>query len=335
VITESTKSAPTEKVAAFRPSEFLVPDGALGGIFQCLIAGGLLAPALGRMTEVLRHVVKRFLLASGTFVLALSGLSGPALAQGHLEARYSATLASIPIGSGTWTIDISDNQYVGTANGTTGGLLRAFTSGQGNSSARATVAGGRVIPSIYASTITTRKKADTTRITTSNGNVKDFSVDPPQDNEPERVPVTEAHQHGVLDPMTALFVRVPGNGELLSPQACQHTLPVFDGRLRYDLQLAFKRMDKVKPSKGYAGPVVVCSTYFVPVAGYIPSRAAVKYLAQQRDMEVWLAPIAGTRVLVPFRVQGPTPIGEAVLEASEFISVPVPARASANGSKTQ
>jgi hypothetical protein len=317
------------------PAAFLVLDGAMGGIFRCLIADGLLAPARGRMTEVLRHAVKRLLLAPGTFVLALVGLSASALAQGHLEARYSATLANIPIGSGTWTIDINDNQYAGTATGTTGGLLRAFTSGQGSSSARATLTAGRITSSIYASTITSRKKADTTRITISSGNVKDFSVDPPQDNDPERVPVTEAHQHGVLDPMTALFVRVPGSGELLSPGACQHTLAVFDGRLRYDLQLAFKRMDKVKPSKGYAGPVVVCSTYFLPVAGYIPSRAAVKYLAQQRDMEVWLAPIAGTRVLVPFRVQGPTPIGEAVLEASEFISVPVPARASANGSKTQ
>jgi hypothetical protein len=279
--------------------------------------------------------MKLLLPASGTLFLALFSLSASALAQGHLEARYSATIASIPIGSGTWTIDIGDNQYAATATGTTGGLLRAFTSGQGNSSARATLAGGRITSSIYASTITTRKKSDTTRITISSGNVKDFSVDPPTDNDPERVPVTEAHQRGVLDPMTSLFVRMPGNGELLSPEACQHTLAVFDGRLRYDLQLAFKRMDKFKASKGYAGPVVVCATYFVPVAGYIPSRAAIKYMTQQRDIEVWLAPIAGTRVLVPYRMQGPTPIGQAVLEALEFISVPVPARASANGSKTQ
>jgi hypothetical protein len=101
------------------------------------------------------------------------------------------------------------------------------------------------------------------------------------------------------------------------------------------MQFAFKRMDKVKAVKGYAGPVVVCSAYFLPVAGYVPSRAAIKYLSKQRDMEVWLAPIAGTRVLVPYRAQGPTPIGQAILEASEFISVPLATRASANGSKTQ
>jgi Protein of unknown function (DUF3108) len=283
----------------------------------------------------LRQAVQCLLLASGTLFLTQFGSPVSAWAQGHLEARYSATLASIPIGGGGWTIDIGDNQYIAAATGTTSGLLRAFTSGQGNGSARATLNGGRIVSSIYAATITTRKKSDTTRITINNGNVKDFNVDPPQDNDPERVPVTEAHQHGVLDPIIALLIRVPGNGGVLSPEACQHTLPIFDGRLRYDLQFAFKRMDKVKASKGYAGPVVVCATYFSPVAGYIPSRAAIQYLAKQRDMEVWLAPIAGTRVLVPYRVQGPTPIGQAVLEASEFMSVPVPARASANGTKTQ
>jgi Protein of unknown function (DUF3108) len=94
-------------------------------------------------------------------------------------------------------------------------------------------------------------------------------------------------------------------------------------------------MDKAKAVKGYAGPVVVCAAYFTPVAGFVPSRAAIKYLSKQRDMEVWLAPIAGTRVLVPYRAQGPTPIGQAVLEASEFVSVSVPAGTSANGSKTQ
>jgi hypothetical protein len=275
------------------------------------------------------------LVASGTLVLATVGSLAPAAAQGRLEARYSATIAGIPIGSGTWAIEIADAQYTATANGSTSGLLRAFTGGQGESTVRGTLNGGRPLSSTYAATIGSRKKTDVIRFAISNGNVKDLKVDPPQDDDPERVPLTDAHEHGVFDPMTASMVRMSANGELLSPDACQRTLSIFDGRLRYDMQFAFKRMDKVKATKGYAGPVVVCSAYFTPVAGYIPSRAAIKYLAKQRDMEVWLAPIAGTRVLVPYRAQGPTPIGQAVLEASEFVSIPVPTRASANGSKTQ
>jgi hypothetical protein len=56
-------------------------------------------------------------------------------------------------------------------------------------------------------------------------------------------------------------------------------------------------------------------------------------------MEIWLAPIAGTRVLVPFRAQGPTPIGQAVMEATQFVTAAAapaaanPAAASANGRK--
>jgi Protein of unknown function (DUF3108) len=93
-------------------------------------------------------------------------------------------------------------------------------------------------------------------------------------------------------------------------------------------------MDNVKADKGYSGPVVVCSVYFSPLGGYIPSRATIRYLKSQRNMEVWLAPIAGTRVLVPFRAQGPTPIGEAIMEATQFVTQAIPAkRASASGTK--
>ena len=104
---------------------------------------------------------------------------------------------------------------------------------------------------------------------------------------------------------------------------------IFDGRMRYNLRLAFKRLDKVKAEKGYQGPVVVCAIYFTPVAGYVPDRAAIKYLAAQRDMEVWLAPIAGTRVLVPFKTVIPTPLGTGMLVATEFVATPLPTRASA------
>jgi hypothetical protein len=157
-------------------------------------------------------------------------------------------------------------------------------------------------------------------------------ADPPVVPSPERVPLTEAHRRGVADPMTASLVRVPGNGDTLVPQACQRTLAVFDGRMRYDLQLSFKRLDRVKSEKGYQGPVVVCSVHFLPIAGHIPDRAAIKYLTELRDIELWLAPIAGTRVMVPYRVSVPTPLGVGVMQATQFVSVPQPGRATA---KTQ
>jgi len=58
----------------------------------------------------------------------------------------------------------------------------------------------------------------------------------------------------------------------------------------------------------------------------VPDRVALKYVAAQRNMEIWFAPIAGTRVLVPFRVAIPTPLGTGVVEATEFVSVQKTAR---------
>ena len=127
---------------------------------------------------------------------------------------------------------------------------------------------------------------------------------------------------------------MPGNGDLLVPDSCRTSASVFDGRMRYDLKLDFKRMETVKAVKGYRGPVVVCAVYFTPVAGYVPHRTAIKYLTSQRDMEVWLAPVGNTRVLVPFRISIPTPVGVGVMQATQFVSAVQP-RAAAVGSKTQ
>ena len=271
-----------------------------------------------------------------TFAVMLAAAApGAARAQAKLEAQYTATLAGIPIGKGTWVINITDTRYMAAASGTTTGLIRAFIGGQGTSVAHGTLQAGRPLVTTYEATIVTSKKNDEIHLTINNGNVKDSKVDPPIDNDSERVPITEEHQKGILDPMTAALMRSPGSGDMLTPEACPRKMSIFDGRLRYDLQISFKRMDKVKADKGYAGPVVVCAVLFEPIAGHIPSRAAIKYITEQRDMEVWLAPIAGTRVLVPFRAQSPTPVGKAVIEATQFVSTPIPTRASANGVKPE
>ena len=262
--------------------------------------------------------------------LVLSGLLlSSANADGRLEARYVASVASIPIGSGTWMIDVGENRYVAAASGSTTGLLRIFVGGQGTSAARGTVFGGKLRSSSYATTISTLDSSSAVRLTFADGNVKDSKVEPPIDQDPERVPLTRAHGQGVLDPMTATLLRIPGSGNPLTAEACDRTLSIFDGRLRYDLALAYKRMDTVQAEKGYSGPAVVCSVRFSPLAGYIPSRTTIKYLIKQTDIEIWLVPIAGTRVLVPFRAEGPTPIGKAVLQATQFVAASSPTHTAA------
>jgi hypothetical protein len=257
---------------------------------------------------------------------------GAALAQGKLDARYTVSIGGLPVGRGAWVIDIADDHFSAAASGATAGVMRVFASGQGQSASRGAVSGGQLVPSVYTSSITTDQKYDEVRMVISSGNVKEFVADPPNSPSPDRVPLTDAHRRGVSDPMTASLMRVPGNGDPVGPQACQRTNQVFDGRMRYDLHLAFKRVELVHAEKGYQGPAVVCGVRFTPIAGHIPDRAAIKYLIELRDIEVWLAPIVGTRVVVPYRAVVPTPIGVGVMQATQFVSMPQPGKASA---KTQ
>jgi hypothetical protein len=249
-----------------------------------------------------------------------------AFAQGKLDARYEATLAGIPVGKGAWTIEIADDQFSAAASGGTSGLLKAFAGGSGTGAAQGRVVNGALVASSYSATTTTSKKSEAIRITLANGNVKEFAIEPEPPVDADRLPVTDAHRRGVYDPMTGAMIKVPGTSEVLSPDSCRTGAGIFDGRMRYDLKLDFKRMETVKAEKGYHGPVVVCAVYFTPVAGYIPDRPVIKYLAAQRNIEIAFAPVAGTRILVPFRMTVPTPLGTAVLEATQFITQATPPR---------
>jgi hypothetical protein len=268
-------------------------------------------------------------------IAALADAAGAAHAQGHLDASYVVTLSGLPIGKGSWSIDVADDQYSATASGATSGVLRIFASGQGSSAVRGTISAGQPVPSSYASNIVADKRSDDVRIQFSGGAVREYTADPPTTPSPDRVPLTEAHRRGVSDPMTASLMRIAGNGDTFAPDVCQRTIPVFDGRMRYDLQLAFKHLDKVNAEKGYQGAVLVCSVFFVPIAGHVPDRSAIKYLVEQRDMELWLAPIAGTRLMVPYRASIPTPIGLGIMQATQFVSTARLPRSTATNTKTQ
>lgn len=274
----------------------------------------------------------RFARPAALFALAAFSLMGADAwrgilhAQGRLDARYTASLSGLPVGKGAWVVDIGDDHFSAAASGSTAGLMQIFASGSGQSMARGSIVGGQLVPASYVSSIATDKKYDDVRMAISAGTVKEYVAEPPSTPAPDRVPLTEAHRRGVVDPMTGSLFRLPGTGNPLAPEACPRKVAIFDGRMRYDLHLSFKRMENVKAEHGYQGPVVVCSLQFSPIAGHIPDRAAIKYLAELRTMEMWLAPIAGTRVLVPYRATVPTPIGVGVLQATQFVAAPLPAK---------
>lgn len=253
-----------------------------------------------------------------TAVAALPAVlfAGQAAAQARLDAHYRVTLAGWEIGSGNWTVDLADDKYSMAVNGKTGGLLNVFASGNGSAAVRGAISGAKFTPSSYSMNIRTRNHVDEVRMALTGGSIKSLSVEPPMKPDENRAPLTEAHKRNVIDLFSAgVTPRAGANG--LAPEACRRTVGVFDGRQRFDLTSSFKRMENVK-SDGYSGPALVCAVNYNPIGGYEREKFAAKFLKESRDIEIWYVPVAGTRFLATYRLNVPTSIGIAVLQATRF-----------------
>lgn len=238
-----------------------------------------------------------------------------------LDAAYTAMLLGIPLGQVYWTVEVGDKRYAAVGAGATVGLLRIFARGHGTATARGTVDAHAAAPSEFMVSYESGSSPEEIKIAFSGGKAKETLAHPPKPD-PSGVALTDADRIGVVDPMTALLIRVPGSGSTAVPAACDRKIAVFDGRMHFDLQLVFKRIEQVRANAGYQGPAVVCALYFSPLAGYDIGRSGVRYLKAEREMEMWLAPIAGTRLMAPFRISVPTPLGLGVLQATRFVVTP-------------
>ena len=262
------------------------------------------------------RAVKRTIVATGcALALITAALGGQAHTESNLDASYTISFARIRVGDITATVVFGPSEYAMSARGRAGGLMKALIDGEASFTTRGTITDGHPVPTNFTSKIVSNAQTSDVTMVLDEGSVKELAATPLSSS--GRVPVTEANRQGIVDPLTAMLFTAAATGAL-SQEACWRTLPIFDGHQRYDLKLAFKRIDKVTADKGYAGPVVVCALRYEPIVGHIASNALVKYLSEGREMEIALAPVAGTRLLAPFRLSVVSMLANLVIEANLF-----------------
>jgi Protein of unknown function (DUF3108) len=267
------------------------------------------------------------ILATGSaLALLMAALNDHAHAEGNLDASYTISFAGIRVGDIAATVVVGDSEYAISARGRAGGVMKVLVDGEASFTARGTIKDSHPAPTTFSSKIISNAETSDVTMVLDEGSVKEIAAAPQPGA--DRVPLTQANRQGIVDPLTAMLFSAAAAGEGLSPEACRHTLPIFDGHHRYDLKLAFKRMDKVTAEKGYAGSVVVCSVGYEPIAGHRPSTPLVKYLSEGREMEIALAPLVGTRLLAPFRVRFVIMLATLVIEANQFEATTRPLGAS-------
>lgn len=236
----------------------------------------------------------------------------------QLRAEYTVTLAGLLIGSGDLEGAFDESRYELKLSGRLKGIVGALSGGsRGGATARGTVSPTRLVASGFSASAASGSKSRTVQVGLASGNVTSVSIDPPFEARPGRVPITESSKRNIVDPVSGLVAVAADRAKLLDPANCSRTVPVFDGSQRFDVVLSYAGTRGVR-KPGFAGAVLVCSIRYVPVAGHRVDRPAVKFMQANRDMSVWLAPVEGTRMLVPIRISIETMLGTSVVEAQSW-----------------
>lgn len=254
------------------------------------------------------------LIASALVTLAFAGTASFAQAQ-TLKVTYDLSLAGLPLGKADLVSSFKGKKYEMQGNAKLTGLAMILTGGKGEASASGTLVEAGPRSRNFAVVSKTSDNQRSVRMGLKGGHVADVEIDPPLEPKEDRIPVKPADKKGVVDPMSALLMPALASKGLTDPDNCNRTLPVFDGASRMNVVLTYAETRNVEVA-GYSGPVLVCNARYVPVSGHRPERPATKFMQENRDMSVWLAPVEGPRLLFPLKVSVRTMIGVGEMEAS-------------------
>lgn len=246
---------------------------------------------------------------------ALVTLSAAPSAAASLDAKYEVSLLGLTLGTANLSGGIDGGRYKIDIVAKLTGLIGGFTGGRGSGAATGEVSRGKLAPTTFAVNSASSSESRTVRMALDGGSVAAIDIAPPIDVKADRVPLNEGHKRNVVDPISAFLM--PVEGKMSGANACNRTLPIFDGAARYDIKLTYAGTRDVT-MEGYSGPVVICQARYVPIAGHRSMRPSTKFMAENKDISAWLAPVAGTNMMMPVRISVKTMIGTAVIEASSF-----------------
>ena len=233
------------------------------------------------------------------------------------RATYALSIIGLPIGQANAAAALEPDSYKVEIGLRLSGLAALVSKARGAATANGQIANSVVLPAAYANTTANATETRTVRMGLAAGTVRAVDISPPFFDMDGRVPVTEAHKTRIVDPVSALVMSVPQGEPLVGPSACDRTLPVYDGLVRFNVTLTYSGTKQVQ-TKGYSGPVTVCSARYTPIAGYKLDSQSTKFMAENRNLEAWLAPVEAAHVVVPYYISVGTKAGTLIIQAVDF-----------------
>jgi hypothetical protein len=199
-------------------------------------------------------------------VIAASGFPAHTRAADHeFRAEYRITLNGLPIGRAMLQGSFESAHYRLDGFAKLTGIAGMLFDYSSTAAAAGRVRAGRLYPSAFSADSSDGRRAMSVRMTLVNNAVRRLRLDPPvpphQERHPKHVRITEAHRQGVIDPVTAMVGFGGFDGETFDSGLCKRSLPIFNGRERFDIELDYdgiRTVDSGGPD-GYSGPALVCT----------------------------------------------------------------------------
>jgi hypothetical protein len=233
-----------------------------------------------------------------------------------VDAVYQISWLGAHIGDFRIKSSITTRQYSLQASAELSVFFGTF-SWQGATTSAGLMTANGPVPQNYTFKYATNEKRESVELRFQKRMVQDILVNPPQFPGARNVPITAAHLQNVLDPLSAIVLL--SQARLNQGEACNKRLPIFDGKIRYDLVLSPKGTRNVGTSGKLRGTAYVCSVRFVPIAGHkMGKQGENDYASGNTGIEVWLVPVPEAGLIVPYYIHVPTPAGTASMVTAKF-----------------
>lgn len=250
-------------------------------------------------------------LAAPLPALAAGGAAAPTQPASKLQVAMTVYAGGITMGKVDMDATLRGGEYQVVSNLQTSGIVNAFWQAEIQASSSGRVTDKTFAPALYDSFNTRQATGRRQQVSLSyeGEDPPRLYADPPYSTSGFEVKPQDAK--GTLDPLSALTLIASGVAAK-DGNPCAATLPVFDGRRRYNVDLAKVRDIDIKMDNGlYQGKAVQCDIRYRPVAGF-----RQRLLSNNDSFPViraWVArfpsPIAGRDYTVPLRVWAETKYG--------------------------
>lgn len=226
-----------------------------------------------------------------------------------VAANYRLAFNGFDVGTYQFQSQFDGKQFAASSSADVSALFGAFR-WKGSLASRGQINGSGPEPGSYQMAFKAKSKEGSVALSFAKGSVTSVSVLPVKPPHPDAVPVKPEQLKGVVDPISAILTMSHApNG-----RPCDKTVPVFDGKVRFDLVMSYKgteRIDERKPS-GQPAQATVCKVKYKPIAGHKPKDFVNPWVGYD-TIEVALRQIPAANVYVPTRIVVPTTIGSAVM----------------------